>query len=327
MQDSKFREILYNDVRTAGHGIGAYNEFLEFSAMVGSFVPQSVPSPTLPMTPKSVGSGTTVVSAGIVTASQELPPLPSVQAPPAAPPELPVTPKQATPVAPALPELPTVQTPPPVPELPISPPIKQVPQELPTFQATPPAVASAMELDASESLVFNPIQHLPQRSVMPRNDPPELPQLPRPSVRSSSPAMPVADPQPAVVPEAPQLQEVEGWSYNEIEDVFKRNAPPLPELPKQKPQKPPVRGASPNDPHGYQRYIDEQQSADMGMRGAVDAMLSWQDDAHRRANTVQSQMTEVMERLAIDNNNDERRIRALNSALQRSRTTLSDVHI
>lgn len=219
--------------------------------------------------------------------------------------------------------------------------LPDLPVVIPDFPAMPPEPGRVK--DAAASRGGAPVEDVDSLMVLTESyAAPPVPEIPTSEpIQQTTPSPPVAT-VPVAPAQAPPVPEIPGtvpppkietkdtgWTHDEIEDVFRRETGPkipVPEIPKTPPP-PPIRNPTPDDPQGYKRYIDEQQSQEIGVRGVVDSMLNWQEEAHKRANTVQSLMMDYMERLAGDNNNDERRIRDMNSSLQRSRTTMTDVHI
>lgn len=165
-------------------------------------------------------------------------------------------------------------------------------------------------------------------------EPPPSP-LPQPEMTAeldTAPASPEFQPpppkqEPPTEPPQQEPQQEPSFTMDEINDVFVRHgmSPEMPEFVKS--QGRPRRSGTSDDPNGYKRYSDEQHDQNLSHMGVLDSMLQAQDDIGRQYNEYNDLMLDYLERIGKDNNNDARRLRALNSKLQRDRTSLTDVNI
>lgn len=200
--------------------------------------------------------------------------------------------------------------------------------EAPKAEAPPlPFGGAAVEdIDTSFQLVVSSIPE-PKGPL-----PSPLPQPEMAAEIDTSPASPEFQPlppkqEPPTEPSPIEQQQEPSFTHDEINDVFIRHgaSPEMPEFVRS--QDRPRRNGTPDDPNGYKRYADEQHDQNLSHMGVLDSMMQAQDDIGRQHNEYNNLMLDYMERLGKDNNNDARRLRALNAKLQRDRTSLTDVNI
>lgn len=248
------------------------------------------------------------------------------------------------PDAPELPELPEPQVPAdePLAEVHEPPPESQLPPELPEVPQLP-KVEEAITTTAIGTPVFTetppvelPIPPVIERTVEEAVSTTEfgtqmeipvalsLPKPPEPVALSDTPQIPPPVDTPDL--ETPKPPEKPKWDADWIESSF-LEPDPL-ELPRPIPTgKPGHGGFKFGDPLGDVSHTQEMDSQSKSIEDVITAMQSMQNDIHRYTESKQDVEYELFDRLVRDNANDLMRLHELNSAFQRSRTTITDVNI
>ena len=117
------------------------------------------------------------------------------------------------------------------------------------------------------------------------------------------------------------------WTHDEIEDIFRPTPRDVPPLQLQSESPPSYRDFTMDDPLGMGQHAKERSDENLAGRQVVEEMMQLQDDMNRNTNSVNQRIFDAMEMVIIDGGNDYRRIDDMTSALERSRTTLTDVNI
>jgi len=274
-----------------------------------------LPQPTAPATTHKAAITTPV-------STTEVPPATPYQAtdttpvspPKALPPTLPQTstpqlacdgPAPASRPAPQLPETPPSSIRPPA-EVRHMPP--QSSPELPAIKTTG-SIHEAVTETSFGSQVEQPSLTLPAAASPPM-------------AATTSPSAQTGPPSPDL-PHIPKQSQLDAeW----IEQVMASAAPPT--LPKTPPKHQAGHGSFKlDDPHGDVKHTQEQVTEERSTKHVVDAMREMQESIYRTQYSSNGMTYDILRQLSIDNNNDDRRLRELTSALQRSRTTLTDTNI
>jgi hypothetical protein len=280
------REILYNDTRNAGLGVAVFDQFLEFDAVVGSFVNSGMMQP-------SEGASRSIVSAGpssppplpelasqpVAQQSIDLPPLPLSVTPQSIVPDSTelqrsVMPSESLPPLPSAPAIASdagAQLPP---STSPSPPTPVAPTELPETQRVTQAAAdlpSSPETKSQSAPMSLPdLSSLPRRTTSEVDFPPGSPAMsavenpiemspsPPPAVQ---PAAPVAPPPPITesLPPSPVTlppQAIQPVAFNDPPPANAPSPPPV-AVPVATAQAPPLPDFTPSATEDRRESEDE----------------------------------------------------------------------
>ena len=166
----------------------------------------------------------------------------------------------------------------------------------------------------------------PSPSDKPSNSAKPREASPSPSDTQELPVVKVASSEtPSQRPPTSSTSNVE-WDKEWVEDII--GGPPIPDAPKYPKSASPGHGSFQlDDELGESKRAKERESEHLSSHQLVTDIQEMQDSIMRNENGTKSLNFELLRQLAIDNNNDDRRLRELVYAFQNSRTTLSDVNI